>query len=218
MHKNYPVIYHNGNILVVNKEADVKKGETYWDDLTSSYAGLYVHSGVEYKEDYLNGIYKSPIIQAISGTTSAQRSSWRIIAASPEAKIVSVPVIEINNIDSEKAWKEYPYMRIKDSQPTDGIFWKSGYEHGYKAAKAKQYTEEDMRKAWKDGWSEGKSSDISGSVESPNRYIASLKKKIVSVDLEMATINLNVNGPIDVFQTYPKRVDGKVIVKEVYYE
>lgn len=108
------------------------------------------HSGVEYKEDKVNGIYKNPIIQSVQGTTSTKNNCWKVIASQnsehnlPTITFSDEVAKELDIVDVEKLKRNYTAKRYENSDNKPwfnsnacGIDFKGGYEVGLSIGNAK---------------------------------------------------------------------------------
>ena len=148
---NYQLIMLPNPILVSDEE--IKEGDWYIDFLVfpNLIQHPLQHSGVEYKEDKLNGKYKNPIIQSKQGTTSPKNKCWKIIAGLPELpqldlslvtdEIGYVDVVKLANLQFDEDTKKIPVpSRLwYDSQDAQFDSFIKGFN-----ANPKKYTEEDM--------------------------------------------------------------------------
>ncbi len=142
------------HLLLIDEEAEIKEKDYLFDELTSHYAGIHQHSGVEYKNKD-----KPNIIQCISGTTCPINHSSKVIAYYPlteEAKELDLPILppfekeieEDVNIKAEKyAWRVQNDFSV--SIPANELVKSSKRDFiaGYKAAQSKQFSLDDMKKA-----------------------------------------------------------------------
>ena len=137
-------------LLLIDEQAEIKDDDYLFDELTSYYAGIHQHSGVEYKSGN-----KPNIIQCKSGTTSPISYSSKVIAYYPltkEAKELDLPLLPpFGEVDVEKlALKTYHIdsMETLDLPPFENTKNSvEGFIEGYKAAQSKgQYSLENILK------------------------------------------------------------------------
>lgn len=154
-----------------------------------------------------------------------------------------LPAIE-ENIEAEfNKWEESLPKELRQvmsdfamehTYPVRGAL-RVAFTKSYKAAKAKQYSAEDMRKAYREGfgyryYANTVGSKVNTPYKSEDEFIQSLTPKLIAVELEMNGGELkgfvqNKNNPIvQAFsphrEPYTIKVDEKgfVIVKQWYYE
>lgn len=152
------------------------------------------HSGVEYKEDKVNGIYKNPIIQSVQGTTSTKNNCWKVIASQnsehnlPTITFSDEVVKELGIVDSMILAREAAVMNNYDIG--DDVF-KHGFVVGYNQAlsdnKDKRFTLEQIFSFIddEDNHTEGELGNSCIDVSSFRNYIQSLTKQEWEVELEM---------------------------------
>ena len=140
---------------------------------------------------------KRPIMRNVNGLHDA----WRVVATNdPSLGLPLLPDVEENwFILAKEEWEESKKVMEKMHQPTSQeqqAFFFSGFSFGYKAAKAKQFTEDDMRNAHMTGsisslnWIKNGIEEEYNHVVKAENYIQSLKPKPIAVELEMKTLYL----------------------------
>lgn len=130
MTKIYDLIHLNNHIYMVDKEAPLSKGKPTTD-------GVKIYETSEFRDKLLDS------------SSSAEHLSTKIstIVASTD-KSLGLPLLS-DIEDWYLASKNYR-NEIKTDNREEFLFKMQGFIDGYKAASAKKYTEEDMRKAvWK---------------------------------------------------------------------
>ena len=145
------LISNGMHLFLIDEEAEIKEKDYLFDELTSHYAGIHQHSGVEYKNKD-----KPNIIQCVSGTTCPINHSSKVIAYYPlteEAKELDLPILppfkkeieEDVNIKAEKyAWRVQNDFSV--SIPANELVKSSKRDFiaGYKAAQSKQFSLDDV--------------------------------------------------------------------------
>lgn len=200
MTKRFDVIYHNEQMLVVDKEADL--------------------TDYSFHEEWNQIIDVRKMPKTIPARAYKIKGYRKIIACS--SPLEGIPLIKIEedaeNIAERATLELYPDpIKGKDAiiRMNHRMGYYDGYVDGYKAAKTKQYTEEDLRKAYYQGHKSGIGADGWWTF---SQTIASLQKRIKSVELEIEVkvvkLQKDVYDNVDV----PKLIDNHVIIKEVYYE
>lgn len=159
-------------LLLIDEEAEIKENDYLYDKLTSHYAGIHQHSGVEYENDNATNI-----IQCKSGTTAPISCSSKMIAYYPlssEAKELDLPLLPnpFEGVDVEKEFNSQ-YKNFVFDDAWEETLIKSAFREGYKAAQSqsKQFSLEDIKKAFLTGQESCSNSDTPLDVE---RYIQSL--------------------------------------------
>ena len=135
-------------LLLIDEEAEIKEGDYLYDKLTSHYAGIHQHSGVEYGNGYVPNI-----IQCKSGTTASINCSLKVIAYYPlnsEAEKLDLPKLpnpfENNNeiggeVFNEQLWEDYRKPLNRSMSHLE----REAFIEGYKAAQSKtSFTLEDV--------------------------------------------------------------------------
>lgn len=203
-------IDYNGGEIWVDKEADLH-GKVYAPNIGKIIGTIWDGSATDKK---IKKFLDLKVIVAQSITNPSY--------------IDGIPFVEVGEDDWEIEKMGYAAADEGGEKTSAGyhmtakIYWVKGY----KTAQAKQFTEEDMRKAWEAGvhFNE-ESSESFGPIESVNKwdnFINSLKPKVSSIEIEMNDKFI----PVDQFNsnfkakpiTYQK--DGKTFlkVKQVNYD
>ena len=207
-------IDYNGGQIWVDKEAPIEAGITpCFNEVVPWYAGYTVTISLSRQFPY------SP-----DGKTNLFEGIHKLVAQStnqsPNLSLEGIPYVEIEE-DIENVVKQYT-----DAAKLNG--WEqSGFRIGYKAASAKKYTEEDLRKAFQAGRQREQGLHKSRSFSSGRtedeyiQYIQSVNRKVVSVEIETRMVDDSEwndehtvcyrEGDKEEIVTYQK--DGKTFLK-----
>lgn len=149
----------------------------------------------------------------------------KIVAQSPELSIEGVPYVELEEEYLCKLNTALTYWKTFSGEKQTGIAYGIGLAiEFYKAAQAKKYTEEDLRKALE----KAKVWKYHGNETTVDEIIQSIRPKIESIELETKTVEWSMNiNPTLVGTQVPvsytmQTTEGKVFnyysVKEIIYK
>lgn len=161
-------IDYNGGDIWVNKEAKIELGDWVFELQPKDNIGD-VH--------FINGEY-----------VIANDIQYKIVAQSPNLSLPNIPYVEIEEDVEQLAIKASNKIVIsKNGQPDKTLV--SHWLNGYKAASAKKWTDEDLRKAFEAGaeldeFSEPAAGDMCPKWKDFYEYLESLQPKPVNIEIE----------------------------------
>lgn len=169
-------INYNGGEIWVDKEATLNVGDYYINNEDK----VLLYQGCLPTYHYLNSV--KVVAQSITNPSY----------------IDGVPFVEVGE-DDEQIISKFSFQEIaynNDLTVRELNAYKNGVVFGYKAAQAKQFTEEDMRKAFQAGQELGKNDALFHATDRISRheyestpdeddFINSLKPKVSSIEIEM---------------------------------
>lgn len=149
---------------------------------------------------------------------------WEVFASTdPSLGLPLIPTIEEEDAaDLARSYRESQYNMIaigkgKQEAITASLHAEVGFHDGYKAAKAKKYSEEDMWKAFNEGIMVERDSDWSG--KKFKKLIQSLTPLPKKVEVEMEEFSEeDFLGQPTVGNLRPKTKDNYIVVKRWIYE
>lgn len=170
MTKVYDIVHYNGFMYAVDKEAIITNG---W-------------KGIAYKTDVKRQIFEHFY------TTNTWYDDARMVVASNDPSL-NLPLLPSIEEDIEKLatnyWKNF---KNEMSWVDDLNDITQAFKEGYKAASAKKYTEEDIRKAFREGRDFEASIQNTGyddeEVMDEEQFIQSLNHLPIAVEVEMYPI------------------------------